>query len=263
MEVTDLGRIEHGSALTDAVGLVRRFAATHYPDAEAALLAGSQARGEGTAGSDYDVVLLFGSLSDGAWREMVFFEGQHVEVFAHDVGTLAYFCREMDRPSGVPALPAMIAEGISALSRPSLLLDDARGIACEALRFGPIPLDTDALRHRRYAITDLAVALQSGRDRGVLTAAGAALYAALADFALRAAGHWSGVGKALPRALATTDPRLAERFEAAFTALFAVSDVGPVQALVDAVLSPYGGRLREGYRRETPAAWRDASRPPY
>jgi hypothetical protein len=24
---------------------------------------------------------------------MIMFEGQHVEVFAHDLGTLAYFCR--------------------------------------------------------------------------------------------------------------------------------------------------------------------------
>jgi hypothetical protein len=243
--------------MTDALGFVCRFVACHYPAAEVALLTGSQSRGEATIGSDYDVVLLFGSLPDGAWREMVLFEGRHVEVFAHDLGTIAYFCREVDRPSGVPALPAMVAEGVSALPKSSSLLDAAREIACEVLRLGPFPLGDDAIRMRRYAITDLAAALQSDRDKGVLIATAAALYSALADFALRAAGNWSALGKAFPRALTAMDAALAEQFEAAFTTLFAAGDVGPVQALVDAVLAPYGGRLREGFRRGAPAAWRD------
>jgi len=57
------------------------------------------------------VVLLFRALPEGAWRAMSLFEGQHIELFAHDLATLAYFCREVDRPSGAPALPSMIAEG--------------------------------------------------------------------------------------------------------------------------------------------------------
>lgn len=252
---------EPGSALAEALGLVRHFVAARHPAAEAVLLAGSHARGEATAGSDYDVVLLFGSLPDGAWREMALFEGRHVEAFAHDPGTLAYFCREVDRPSGVPALPAMVAEGVCVLAHSCALLDAARVIARETLRLGPAPLDADALRSRRYAITDLAAALQRGRDRGVLIAAASALHAALADFALRAAGHWSASGKALPRALAAVDPAVAARFEAAFTALFAAGETDPVQELVDAVLSPHGGRLREGFHRVAPAAWRDVQRP--
>ncbi len=253
------GSIKQVSAVAEALALVRRFVSAYYQTAEAALLTGSRARGDATAGSDYDVVLLFGSLPGGAWREMALFEGRHIEVFAHDLGTLGYFCREVDRPSGEPGLPTMVAEGVAALPHPSALLDAARGIALEMLRLGPTPLDGEALRMRRYAITDLAVALTGDRDRSVLIAAGSALHAALADFALRAAGCWSGSGKALPRALAAMDLGLAKRFEAAFSALFATGDTGPVQDLVDAVLSPYGGRLREGFRRQAPAAWHDAS----
>jgi hypothetical protein len=48
------------------------------------------------------------------------------ETFAHDRGTLGYFCREVDRPSGLPVLPTMIAEGIPVLSRSPALLEDAR-----------------------------------------------------------------------------------------------------------------------------------------
>ena len=78
----------------------------------------------------------------------------------------------------------------------------------------------------------------------------------LADFALRAAGHWSARGKAIPHALEAMDSDLAEQFEGAFATLFATGDTVPVQALVDVVLTPYGGRLRAGYHQAAPSAWR-------
>lgn len=243
------------ASLAGALDLVRRFIQQHHSTAAAALLAGSRARGEAGPESDHDVVLLFQSLPGGAWREMSLFEGQYVEVFAHDLATLAYFCREVDRPSGVAALPTMVAEGAPVLS-PSLLLDTAREIARETLRLGPPPLDPTAKRARRYAITDLASALRDGRDRGTLIAAGGALYSDLADFALRASGRWSASGKALPRALEALDPALAMQFETAFAALFAEGVVAPVQALVDTVLAPCGGRLRDGFRVAAPTEWR-------
>ncbi len=247
-------------ALTEALALIRRFVAAHYPSAVAALLTGSQVRGEATADSDYDMVLLFDSLPGGAWREMVVFESRPIEVFAHDLSTLGYFCREIDRLSGVPVLPTMVAEGVSALP-PSCVLDVARGIAQDILRLGPPELDAEELRVRRYAITDLAAALKNDRQKAMLIATGAALHAALADFALRAARNWSASGKAIPRALVASDAALAEQFDTAFMALFELGDVGPIQQLVDTVLRPYGGRLRDGFCQGAPAAWRDACRP--
>ena len=243
-------------AAPDSVTLVRRFVARCYPDAEVALLAGSRSRGEGTAGSDHDVILLFRELSGGAWRETSAFEDRLIETFAHDPGTLAYFCREIDRPSGLPILPTMIAEGIPVLSESSTLLEDARQIAAEILRAGPPPLAAEAISARRYAITEMAATLADERGEGVPIAAGAALHIALADFTLRAAGRWSARGKAIPRALAAMDPSLAAQFTTAFTALFATRSVAPVQSLVDTVLAPHGGRLRAGYRQVAPAAWR-------
>jgi hypothetical protein len=245
------------AAVESSLQLVRRFATQCHPIAEAALLAGSRARGSGTTDSDHDVVLLFPSLPNGAWREMVLFEGRHIEAFAQDLGTLAYFCRELDRPSGRPVLTVMIAEGIAALSKNPALLEAARKIANETLRLGPPPLDAPAIRGRCYAITDLATKLRPDGPKNVLLAAGTALYCELADFALRANGHWSATGKAIPRALAMAGPGLAEQFETAFGDLFASGQTAPVQALVDAVLQPHGGRVREGYLQTAPAAWTD------
>jgi hypothetical protein len=103
----------------------------------------------------------------------------------------------------------------------------------------------------------LATALRPDGKRGVLLAAGSALFGELADFALRAEGRWSASGKALPRALTIAAPNLAERFETAFAALFAEGDITLVQALVDKVLMPHGGRFREGYRQDATAGWTD------
>jgi hypothetical protein len=77
---------------------------------------------------------------------------------------------------------------------------------------------------------------------------------------LRAAGEWSAAGKALPRALAALDPELARQFDFAFAILFGEGDTVPVQALVERVLQPYGGRLRVGFRLSAPHAWRDDKR---
>ncbi|TNC09564.1 nucleotidyltransferase domain-containing protein [Methylobacterium terricola] len=242
--------------LERSLAVIRRFVATYHPAADTALLAGSRARGEGVAHSDYDIVLLYRALPDGAWRETVRFEGGIIEVFSHDLATLAYFCREVDRPSGKPVLPNLVAEGVPISSDPSALLDAARRIAGETLRLGPTPLDAEALRLARYTLTDLAAALPDRRGGGVRLAVGATLYIALADFALRAAGHWSASGKAVPRALAALDPALARRFETAFGHFFSTGETEAVRALVHAVLAPHGGPLRDGFRRTAPATWR-------
>lgn len=245
-----------GNEAADALALVRRFILQCHTDAEAALLSGSRSRGEGAASSDYDVIMLFHEVPDGAWRETSRFEGNVIEIFAHDIGTLRYLCRNIDRPSGLPVLPTMLAEGIVAFSRSSALLEEAKQIAAETLASGPPPLAAETIRERRYAITELAATLTDERGDAVMISVGAALHIALADFSLRAAGRWSARGKAIPRALAAMDPTLAIKFSMAFTAPFATKDTTAVQSLVNAVLAPYGGQLRTGYRQTAPAAWR-------
>ena len=241
----------------EAIEFARRFVAIRHVDAGAAFLAGSQAGANASASSDFDIVLLFDSLPQGAWREMTEFEGRAVEVFAHDPSTLAYFCWQIDRPSGIPALPDMVGAGIIvAGAEDDELVKQARRLADEVLNARPPPLDDQALEMRRFALTELANALQPDRPDDSLCAAGAALYTSLGDFALRAAGCWSASGKALPKALAKMDAELSREFANAFEALFTRSDTAPVQALVARVLKPYGGPLRVGFRLSAPADWR-------
>jgi predicted nucleotidyltransferase len=244
-------------SITEALKLVSRFVTGRHPNAAAALLAGSAARGEATSNSDYDVVLLFESLSEGAWREMVNFEGRDFEVFAHDLATLSYFFREIETPSGRPVLATMVVEGLPIESSSPDLVAAAKQIALDTLQAGPPALDETAFELHRYKITDLAQALWVSRDEATALAINASLYSALSDFFLRAAHQWSATGKATSRALAAADPKIADQFAIAFASLFKTGNAALVQTLVDDILAPHGGRMRAGFKQLAPPSWRD------
>jgi hypothetical protein len=82
-----------------------------YPNAAAVFVAGSYLRGEATIYSDLDLVVIFDQLPS-AYRESFRFGTFPIEAFVHDPETLRYFILEVDRASGIPALPQMIVEGI-------------------------------------------------------------------------------------------------------------------------------------------------------
>jgi predicted nucleotidyltransferase len=243
--------------IAEASKLVSKFVAMRYPNAAAALLAGSAARGEATPASDYDLVLLFDKLPDGAWREMVSFEDQDFEIFAHDLETLSYFLREIETTSGKPVLAKMIAEGLPIKSASAAIIATAKQMALTTLQSGPPSLDKATLELRRYAITDLAQALSMPRDEATLIAIGTSLYTALAEFSFRAAGQWNATGKAIPNALASIDPKTAGQFASAFSSLFKTGNASAVQTLVDTILAPHGGKMRVGFKQQAPPSWRD------
>jgi hypothetical protein len=186
---------------------------------------------------------------------MVRFEGADFEVFAHDLGTMTYFFREVERPSGEPALARMIDEGV-AVSGGGELARKAKELAREFLAAGPLPVDQAGLAQRRYAITDLAEALRAAGTSGERIAIGSSLYLALGSFALRANGLWGAGGKGLTAALQKVQPDLERRFTRAFELLYAAGQDAAVQAVVSDVLEPFGGRLRAGFRQQAPASWR-------
>jgi hypothetical protein len=109
--------------------LVHRFVSKYQPTPEVVLLAGSRAQGTARPHSDYDLVFLYGNLPGGAWREMLSFEKADMEIFAHDLSSLSYFCRELERPSGEPALARMIEDCVLVRCESGDLIDAAREIA--------------------------------------------------------------------------------------------------------------------------------------
>ena len=188
---------------------------------------------------------------------MLSFEDHDIEIFAHDLATLSYFFREIETTSGQPVLVKMVAEGVPIKSASPALVATAKQMALATLQSGPPALDRTTFELRRYAITDLAQALSVPRGEATTLAIGTTLYTALTDFFLRAAGHWSAAGKATPNALAAADPTIADQFAIAFSALFKTGNTTSVLTLVDAILEPYSGRMRAGFKQQAPPSWRD------
>lgn len=228
--------------------------AARYREAAATFAAGSIVRGEGTSSSDLDLVVVYAQLPC-AYRESFRFDGYPVEAFVHDPATLEYFFLEIDRPSGIPALPQMITEGIE-IPGPTKLSRDLKQRAAAMIEAGPPPLDDDGERRMRYFVSELLDDLRAPRCRDELIGAGARLYEQLADYHLRRQGLWSAKGQAIPRVLRRMDEALCDRYCGAFEELFARGEPRAVIRLTEDLLREGGGPLFDGYRADAPPTWR-------
>lgn len=238
--------------------IAARLVQERYPTVVAAIIGGSFATGRQTASSDIDLLLLFDHV-DCAWRDTIVAEERTVELFAHDLATFTYFCKEMDAPGGTVPLAMMVVEGeniLAASEHSAQLLALAQAFAAA----GPPVLDAENLQRRRYAITTALEDLVDSTHPGEALAVACQLYEALADLHLRAAGQWSGGGKHLFRRLQAFDPAIAGQLDGALRLV--ASDLPAGQRafgqVVAAVLAPVGGPLLYGFTLPAPAHWRSA-----
>ncbi|MGF6119423.1 putative nucleotidyltransferase [Janthinobacterium lividum] len=236
--------------------LVEQHILPAYPHAQAAIIGGSIARGQGTATSDIDLLVLFENVPH-AWRETLKLGQQTVELYGHDLRSFDYFCRKMDRPGGRIPMAMMVIEGRNLLPQTSAsaaLYQLAQAIYDE----GPPALTPDALASRRYEITTLLEDLVDSTVAEETLAIATKLYDVLANFVLRAGGAWSGVGKHLARRLRAHNPSIADDLHAAMRAILLDPPAGK-QAFGDLVaraLQPYGGPLLDGFALHAPAEWK-------
>lgn len=219
---------------------------TRYPECDAAFMAGSIVRGEGTATSDIDLVVIT-TRPEAPYRESLIAEGWPVEAFVHSVESVRRFF-QTDAKDRRPMLPMMCAEGV--------ILRDREGVAGQVkaeaqtlLDAGPAPLTPDERDDRRYFLTDLLDDFEGCDRPEELLYIAPELAAQAADFVLAFNGRWSTKGKWIPRSLRRYDSALAARLTTALEAVYCHGEREPLVAFVDAVLAPAGGRLFAGYTR--------------
>ncbi|MEU8922764.1 nucleotidyltransferase domain-containing protein [Kitasatospora sp. NPDC048545] len=228
------------------VDQARRLVAERYPDALAALLAGSAATGNPTATSDLDLAVLVAD-GGGTHRETVRFEGRVVELFVH-TGTGLAELFAVDAASRRAVLQNMYATG--------LLLTDPDGHGARAreraradLRQGPPALAPDTVETRRYGLTDLLDDLADADDDAERLAIAAEVLTAAADLLCDHRRAWTGAGKWLPRRLREADPVLGPALVDGHLRLCRDGDPDPLARAARHVLDLVGGPLSEGYRR--------------
>jgi len=239
-------------AIKDLTTLVQELLETRFVEASLCFFAGSYVRGEATDFSDLDLVVLYPRL-ESAFRESFVYKGMPIEAFHHDEATLKYFMAA-DIRRGYPSMPQMILEGI-VLPTPNTISDTLKQSA-KSLLANPSTLSKEEIKHKRYGITDIVDDLRAPRSTREAMATGVQLYPLLADFFLRSNGFWGASGKWIPRALHRADPEYATRFQRAFDQLFQSGIVSAVIDLTQETLTPHGGFLFEGYKRDAPPSWR-------
>jgi hypothetical protein len=190
-----------------------------------------------------------------AYRESFRAGGFPVEAFVHDPETLRYYFFDVDRASGVPALPQMVAEGV-AIPGQSDASDAFKALAREVIAMGPPPLAPKDRDRMRYELSDIVDDIREPRNRAELVATSARLYEILANYYLRSRGLWSARGKSIPRVLQQADPAVAGEYCRSFDRLFESGDASAVIALAEAMMAPDGGPMFEGFRSEAQPTWR-------
>ncbi|WP_270179171.1 nucleotidyltransferase domain-containing protein [Alkalihalobacillus sp. CinArs1] len=226
-------------AKRDAKELVK----SHFPHCNVALLAGSIVRGEGTKTSDLDLVVFDPSVTN-SYRENLYYKKWPVELYVHNFNTYQSFYNS-DCERGKPSMPRMVAEGIILIDEGSCkeLKEEAKRI----LEAGPKSWDEDTIRLKRYFLTDVLEDFIGATERGEELCCALALLEQLHEFILRMNNHWTGSSKWIMRALKQFDSELASEFEEVFDNYFKIGRKGDVIKFVDDQMSPYGGRLFEGF----------------
>jgi hypothetical protein len=229
---------------------------TRYQGANAIFVTGSVIRGEATAHSDLDLVVLFPRV-ERAYRESFFHKGWPVEAFIHDPETLRYFFNHVDKNLGRATLAEMIVDGHE-MPGATPLTSEMKDLASAALREGPPALSEDDLADRRYHISEILDDMREPRNRQELTASATALYTELADFYFRTRRGWAGTGKNVMKRMKRADIAFAKKFSESFDEVFTSGQTSRVISLAEEMLAPHGGLLFEGYKRDVPLDWRQS-----
>jgi Nucleotidyltransferase domain len=235
--------------LDRAVSAARKIFTERFADAAVMFLAGSIVRGEGTATSDLDLVIVYEYLKP-ARRETFFYDGFPVECFIHDPETLNYYFTETILSGYIP-LVHMVLEGTE-IPEPSEFSRGLKALAMKIYGAGPPVPSEQSIDLWRYSITNLADDLREPRSKHELTGTGTELYRSLSDLYLRTRGKWLAKNKNIPKALAAIDGDFQQRFTTAFEELFAQGKAESVLALCEEILAPHGGFLLDGYISSAP-----------
>lgn len=213
-----------------------------FPNCRAAILGGSVIRGEGTAQSDLDIVVI--DCVASAYRESFHAFQWPVELFVHNATSYRVFF-ERDCQRGRPSLPNMCVEGI-------ILKDD--GIALQIkqearnlLDKGPETWGDEEIRARRYGISDALDDLESSKNHAEDLFTANTLAFSLHEFVLRTHDCWIGGGKWIVRALKRYDQAFCKQFVDTFDHFYQTGEKDELIAFADGILEPYGGRLFDGF----------------
>ena len=143
-------------AIPAATALIQR----DFPDCLAAFMGGSVVRGEATATSDLDLIII---VPEGhqSYRESLHAFGWPMETFVHTPAMHRHFTN-LDAARRSASTSRMVCEGIILLGRDGWA-ERFKEEACTVLASGPAPLTEQELASARYFVSDLMDDLTDAR----------------------------------------------------------------------------------------------------
>lgn len=228
----------------DYAAVAERFLVETFPRASVAIVAGSTARGERTATSDIDLLLIGEHLFDDDRSSMAAtysFDGEVFEVFAYTPAGFEEWAAR-DLAGHRPVIVEMLLKGIAV--RQNSTLPALREHWASRLATGP-QLAVSESAFRRYVITDLLDDLRDCTDALEAHVIADLLFERTAELMLLTAGQWIGTGKWLPRRLRDWDPARADGLAAPLLS----GDHAAFADLVQKELDLAGGRVQSGFVR--------------
>jgi hypothetical protein len=222
---------------------------TKHPQASAIFWAGSVAKNKQvTASSDLDLVIVYKELAN-PYRQAFIFEQWPVDTFVMDEKALLNFF-EINKQKGTPGLLSMVAEGIE-IPATSDFSKRLKEVAQNKLAEGPNKLTKEEIASSRFLLTDVLEDIACPANEQEQLSAVMFLHEKLATFYLRSNNQWSAQGKVLIRRLHMYNNQMAQKFYQSFDLFFKTNDPQMIFKLADEILTPFGGRLWDGFYAES------------
>lgn len=215
-----------------------------YPDALLVLLAGSIVRGEGTATSDLDLVIV-GTSSEAPYRESFIAHDWPVEAFIHTLESLEQFFKD-DAERRRPSLANMCHEGLVVVDKG--VLAQVKLKAKEYALATPPKLTEQELEQYRYFLTDALDDLVGAKSHEEALFVTAPMLGLLCDFIFDSRQQWRCTSKRNFRQLAKLDAELHSELLRGLEGFYKLEDKEGLVKVIEGVLEACGGRLFAGYK---------------
>ncbi len=225
--------------------MVKQISAEHYPDAQLVLLGGSVSRGEGTATSDLDLVIVTTN-SKAPYRESFIAYDWPVEAFIHTIESLETFFKS-DAQRRRPSLANLCHEGLVVIGNNDMI-EQVKVKAKEYATATPPKLTEQELEHYRYRVTDALDDLAGAKSHEEALFVVAPLLGLLCDFIFDSRQEWRCVSKRNFRQLAKIDAELHGELLGVLEQFYKEETREDLIHFVEDILEPFGGRLFAGYK---------------
>jgi predicted nucleotidyltransferase len=230
----------------EGLDAARAFVATHFPDCLAAVLFGSVARGEETATSDLDIIIV--THQDVIpYRKSYREYGWFIEAF---VGSRENNEEKIRHFHGrhIPSFLTSYAEGVI-LKDQHNFARDLQEKAVAILERGPDELTRQEIDTYRYVITDWLDDFVDSKSYEESLFIAYELAAKAGEFLLAYNRKWVGERKWLYRALQKLDQELAGHLVEELKSFYQTGGKEGLIGIIVRVLDLAGGKLYEGYSR--------------